>query len=201
MKEFYLTAVAALCASGFVCAHAQNPQSDTTIVHLRDVEVMANRADHRTPVAFSNLTAAEIERVNDGRDIPFLLESMPSVVTTGDAGGGIGYSGLRVRGTDLAHQHHGQRCAHQRFREPQRLLGEHARLGIVRARHTASARRRHIDQRRGRVRSVCQHDYRRPFVRARSGIVGLLRQLQLQQADAETPLGTATGPLEHGYAS
>ncbi|MBJ2167128.1 MAG: TonB-dependent receptor [Muribaculaceae bacterium] len=102
MKEFYLTAVAALCASGFVCAHAQNPQSDTTIVHLRDVEVMANRADHRTPVAFSNLTAAEIERVNDGRDIPFLLESMPSVVTTGDAGGGIGYSGLRVRGTDAS---------------------------------------------------------------------------------------------------
>ena len=102
MKEFYLTAVAALCASGFVCAHAQNPQSDTTIVHLRDVEVMANRADHRTPVAFSNLTAAEIERVNDGRDIPFLLESMPSVVTTGDAGNGIGYSGIRVRGTDAS---------------------------------------------------------------------------------------------------
>ena len=62
-----------------------------TALHLRDVEVMANRADHRTPVAFSNLTAAEIERVNDGRDIPFLLESMPSVVTTGD---GVRWSAL-----------------------------------------------------------------------------------------------------------
>ncbi|MDE6042047.1 MAG: TonB-dependent receptor plug domain-containing protein, partial [Muribaculaceae bacterium] len=82
---------------------AEAPESaDSSVVALRTVEVVANRADSRTPVAFSDLNAREIKRVNDGRDIPFLLETLPSVVTTGDAGGGIGYSGLRVRGTDAS---------------------------------------------------------------------------------------------------
>ena len=80
-------------------AEAQKADS-STVVNLHNVEVVANRADERTPVAFSNMDAKEIERVNDGRDIPFLLQSLPSIVTTGDAGGGIGYSGIRVRGSD-----------------------------------------------------------------------------------------------------
>lgn len=73
---------------------------DSLSLTLREAAVTANRADSRTPVAYSNLTAREIRRLNDGRDVPFLLERMPSVVATGDAGGGIGYSALRVRGTD-----------------------------------------------------------------------------------------------------
>lgn len=74
--------------------------ADTTVVNLKNVEVVANRASAKTPVAFTNVTAQEIKRLNDGRDIPSMLEFLPSVVTTGDAGGGIGYSSLRVRGSD-----------------------------------------------------------------------------------------------------
>ena len=103
MEKAFLRGVVALCAAMPVCAHAQEADAesrpDTTVVNLRDVEIVANRAAVTTPVAFTNVTAADIERVNDGRDIPFLLGSTPSVVFTGDAGG-IGYSSIRVRGTD-----------------------------------------------------------------------------------------------------
>ena len=70
------------------------------IISLRDIEVVANRAGEQTPVAFTNFTAADIAAANDGRDVPFMIQSTPSVVVTGDAGGGIGYSSIRVRGTD-----------------------------------------------------------------------------------------------------
>lgn len=72
---------------------------DTTVT-LQSVEITANRAGNRTPIAFTNVKKGKIEEVNDGRDIPFLIQATPSVVTTGDAGGGIGYSSIRVRGTD-----------------------------------------------------------------------------------------------------
>ena len=88
-----------------LCGIAAQPESnlaDSAVINLRDVEIVANRATDNTPVAFSNLNAKEIEALNDGHDIPFMLESLPSVITTGDAGGGIGYSGIRVRGTDAS---------------------------------------------------------------------------------------------------
>ncbi|HIC31594.1 MAG TPA: TonB-dependent receptor, partial [Flavobacteriaceae bacterium] len=48
----------------------------------------------------SNVSKAEIEKRNLGQDVPILLNYLPSVVTTSDAGAGIGYTGIRVRGTD-----------------------------------------------------------------------------------------------------
>ena len=76
------------------------PATDSISVNLADVEVVANRADYKTPVAFTNVTKSQIEKINDGRDIPFLLNMTPSVITTSDAGAGVGYSSIRVRGTD-----------------------------------------------------------------------------------------------------
>lgn len=73
---------------------------DTTAVTLQTLEVTANRADARTPIAFTNISGKEIEEANHGKDLPFLLQSAPSIVVTSDAGAGIGYSGIRVRGTD-----------------------------------------------------------------------------------------------------
>lgn len=67
---------------------------------LRSAEVVAIRAGERAPVAQSTLTRDEIQRINTGVDLPILLDLQPSVVTTTDAGTGIGYTGLRVRGTD-----------------------------------------------------------------------------------------------------
>ncbi|MDE6023795.1 MAG: TonB-dependent receptor [Muribaculaceae bacterium] len=76
--------------------------ADSLVTQLKDVEVTANRAGVKTPVAFTNVSAKDIKKVNDGRDIPSMLEMTPSIVTTGDAGAGIGYSSLRVRGTDAS---------------------------------------------------------------------------------------------------
>lgn len=76
--------------------------TDSIVTELDGVEVTANRAGVKTPVAFTNVTAKEIKKANDGRDIPSIIEMTPSVVTTGDAGAGIGYSSLRVRGTDAS---------------------------------------------------------------------------------------------------
>ena len=67
---------------------------------LRSAEVVAVRAGERAPVAQSTLTREELARINTGVDLPILLDAQPSVVTTTDAGTGIGYTGLRVRGTD-----------------------------------------------------------------------------------------------------
>ena len=74
--------------------------SDSAAVTLTSIEITANRAGARTPVAFSNIKGKELRKSNDGRDLPFLIQATPSVVVTGDAGGGVGYSGIRVRGTD-----------------------------------------------------------------------------------------------------
>ncbi len=67
---------------------------------LPDAEVVAVRAGERAPVAQSTLTREDIRRMNSGVDLPLLLDLQPGVVTTTDAGTGIGYTGLRVRGTD-----------------------------------------------------------------------------------------------------
>jgi iron complex outermembrane receptor protein len=67
---------------------------------LDEVSVNAIRAKINTPVAFTNLNKQQIEKSNLGQDLPFLISSTPSVVTTSDAGAGIGYTGFRIRGTD-----------------------------------------------------------------------------------------------------
>ena len=67
---------------------------------LDEVSVNAIRAKTNTPVAFTNLNKQQIEKSNLGQDLPFLISSTPSVVTTSDAGAGIGYTGFRIRGTD-----------------------------------------------------------------------------------------------------
>src|SRR5690625_2293346 len=64
------------------------------------VFVEALRADETSPLAYENVSRAEIEARNLGQDMPYLLEGLPSVTTTSDAGAGVGYTGLRIRGVD-----------------------------------------------------------------------------------------------------
>lgn len=74
---------------------------DTTQVNqLDEVLVSAVRVTAKTPVSFSNLDKKEIKFRNLGQDIPILMNYLPSVVTTSDAGNGVGYTGIRVRGSD-----------------------------------------------------------------------------------------------------
>ncbi len=80
---------------------AQEKTKDTTQVNqLDEVLVSAIRVTSKTPVSFSNLSKKEIQNRNLGQDIPILMNYMPSVVTTSDAGNGVGYTGIRVRGSD-----------------------------------------------------------------------------------------------------
>ncbi|PWA04557.1 TonB-dependent receptor [Flavobacterium psychrotolerans] len=69
---------------------------------LDEVLVSAVRVTTKTPVSFSNLDKQEIANRNLGQDIPILMNYMPSVVTTSDAGNGFGYTSIRVRGSDAA---------------------------------------------------------------------------------------------------
>ena len=67
---------------------------------LEEVSINAIKANEKTPIAFTNLSKAEIEKSNFGQDLPFLISLTPSVVTSSDAGAGVGYTGLRIRGAD-----------------------------------------------------------------------------------------------------
>lgn len=67
---------------------------------LQPVEVKAIRADDKAPFARTNISAQEIGKQNLGQDLPFLLNHTPSVVVNSDAGNGVGYTGIRIRGTD-----------------------------------------------------------------------------------------------------
>ncbi len=69
-------------------------------VVLDEVLVQAIRATKEFPITFSNLDQEEITPRNLGQDVPILMNFLPAVVTTSDAGAGVGYTGIRVRGSD-----------------------------------------------------------------------------------------------------
>ena len=69
-------------------------------VLTEEVVVRATRAEDRIPMTFSNLEKPNIRKQNFGQDMPFILQFTPSVVSTSDAGTGIGYTGIRIRGSD-----------------------------------------------------------------------------------------------------
>ena len=78
---------------------AQEKQQDSTKIEtLDEVLVKAVRVNADSPITHSNVTKKQLEKRNLGQDFPILLNFLPSVVTTSDAGAGIGYTGIRVRG-------------------------------------------------------------------------------------------------------
>jgi iron complex outermembrane receptor protein len=66
------------------------------------VLINASRVDANDPATVVNVSKEEIEDVNLGQDIPFILQQTPSVVATSDAGAGVGYTGMRIRGSDAS---------------------------------------------------------------------------------------------------
>ncbi|RYY29552.1 MAG: TonB-dependent receptor [Chitinophagaceae bacterium] len=67
---------------------------------MQPVEVRALRAGDKAPFTKTNISKAEVEKLNIGQDIPFILNQTPSVVVNSDAGNGVGYTGIRIRGSD-----------------------------------------------------------------------------------------------------
>ncbi|MEP7166299.1 MAG: TonB-dependent receptor plug domain-containing protein [Ferruginibacter sp.] len=99
MKFLFISAL--LCHTVLFCiAQETTNLNDTSF--LQPVELNAVRASDKTPVAKTDISKATIEKTNTGQDLPFILNQTPSVVVNSDAGNGIGYTGIRIRGTDAS---------------------------------------------------------------------------------------------------
>lgn len=73
-----------------------------SVITTEEIIIRASRADEKTPGSHLHLDADWLMEKQNGTDIPFLLDLTPSMVSTSDAGAGIGYTGLRIRGTDIS---------------------------------------------------------------------------------------------------
>ncbi|MGB0375755.1 MAG: TonB-dependent receptor [Flavobacteriaceae bacterium] len=89
---------------GYSLLWAQEPtevqDSLSSKISLEEVTVAGIRAKAKQPMSFSTVTDEDLAPRNLGQDLPILLNFLPAVVTTSDAGAGIGYTGIRVRGSD-----------------------------------------------------------------------------------------------------
>ncbi len=82
-----------------ISSFSQEKQQDSTkIEKLDEVLVRAIRVNATSPITHSNVSKEDLKKRNLGQDLPILLNFFPSVVTTSDAGSGVGYTGIRVRG-------------------------------------------------------------------------------------------------------
>ncbi|WP_255547652.1 TonB-dependent receptor [Mucilaginibacter sp. dw_454] len=81
-----------------------NSTLDFSLVHsttvTEEVTVSATRASANSPTAFTNLSKKDIDKNNSGRGFEYLLEQTPSTVVTSNAGAGVGYTSIRIRGSD-----------------------------------------------------------------------------------------------------
>ena len=75
-------------------------QLTATALFLQPLELKSVRASDRAPFVKTNISKEEIAKNNLGQDIPFILNQTPSVVVNSDAGTGVGYTAMRIRGTD-----------------------------------------------------------------------------------------------------
>ena len=95
MKRFISTAALTVGLLPVVAQH-----NDSIDIVLEEASVIATRATSSTPIAFTNISREQLRRTNHGQDIPYLVSATPSSVSTSDAGAGIGYTSLRIRGVD-----------------------------------------------------------------------------------------------------
>ena len=98
MRKYAMAACLFMAALN-VCAQTKEKDS-LRVIDLQEVEIISTRATGTTPVAFTNINKEQLKKQNFGQDLPYLLSMTPSAITTSDAGAGIGYTTLRVRGTD-----------------------------------------------------------------------------------------------------
>ncbi|KGO89783.1 TonB-dependent receptor [Flavobacterium suncheonense] len=102
MKTLFKTVAVMTCLQASVAVFSQEKTTQDTVKvnRIDEVLVSAVRAKEKSPITFTNVSKEEIAPRNLGQDIPVLLNYLPSVVTTTDAGAGIGYTYMRVRGAD-----------------------------------------------------------------------------------------------------
>ena len=99
--KYRVTVIAILIGTSIAFAQQKGVSGDTLKTReLEEVFVSATRAGDDTPMAYSNVDAKQLKSVNLGQDLPILLNLETSMVTTSDAGAGVGYTGMRIRGSD-----------------------------------------------------------------------------------------------------
>jgi len=96
----YAILITFLFSLSAIAQQSQTEKDSTKTEKLDQVLVKAVRVNATSPITHSNLTKKQLEKRNLGQDLPILLNFLPAVVTTSDAGAGVGYTGIRVRGTD-----------------------------------------------------------------------------------------------------
>ena len=101
MKSIIKVFILFTCSNSFSQEIIETTDS-LKVFMLEEVRVSSIRAKKTDPVTQSNVNKEEIKSRNLGQDIPILLNYLPGVVTTSDAGAGIGYTGIRVRGSDAS---------------------------------------------------------------------------------------------------
>jgi iron complex outermembrane receptor protein len=72
-----------------------------TGLFVKPIEIMSTRAGKDAPFTQTTVSADEIGKINMGQDLPFLLKQQPNIITTSDAGAGIGYTNIWIRGSDI----------------------------------------------------------------------------------------------------
>ena len=101
MKKILLAAIF-LCLLPFICLAQDTLSRFGDTLMLDNIEISSIRAGERAPFTKTNLNKEQIEKVNLGRDLPFILNQTPSVIVNSDAGNGVGYTGIRIRGSDAS---------------------------------------------------------------------------------------------------
>ena len=101
MKRIAIMITAIIISSQIFSQSKDSTKRDSFLL-LEPVELKAIRAGENSPFTKTNISKKEIEKVNLGQDLPFILNQTPSVVINSDAGNGVGYTGIRIRGSDAS---------------------------------------------------------------------------------------------------
>ncbi|MDO4497617.1 MAG: TonB-dependent receptor [Bacteroidales bacterium] len=100
MKKFILFSAVGYLCSNAVAAPIVDTRDSLRLEELEEVVVSSTRAGEKTPMSHIHFSKEQIAQQNQGKDLPFLLSLTPSVTVSSDAGNGIGYTSIRVRGID-----------------------------------------------------------------------------------------------------
>lgn len=98
MKKEIITSITLLSIN--LCSLAEQLPDSLKQVSLDEVVVSSTRINNTTPIAFSDLNGKEIKQANTAKNIPYILQTLPSVVSYSEDGSGVGNTSIRIRGTD-----------------------------------------------------------------------------------------------------
>ena len=100
MKKYILLVLISTSSFSQEIVNQKDQDSLIKTLNLDEVTVNAIKAKYNTPVTFVNVTKQDLDKVNLAQDIPTLLKNTPSIISHSDSGSGIGYSSIRIRGSD-----------------------------------------------------------------------------------------------------